>query len=173
MRIPDWYYYIDECLRVLNLLTSISSPQRNTLKNLITSSAAKYLSDFGTTTLEQLKTDLAGNRPVIGLLVKKTLTEQMNVNIKGDITLRVHQIDDSDFRVETDIAERLHLSELDTHKAIERALLAASGLNQRIEQMQTYFAISGFLPEEVLLFRDKLDFLVNAILPQRQEERFQ
>lgn len=173
VRITDWYHYIDECLRILDPLTSISSPQRNTLRNLITSSAARYPSDFGTTTLEQLKTDLAENRPVVGLLVKKTLAEQMSAAVKGDIILRVHQIDDSDFRVETDIAERLHLSELDTHKAIERALLAAGGLNQRIEQMQRYSAISGFLPEEVPLFAEKLDFLVNALLPQRQEERFQ
>lgn len=173
VRISDWYSYIDGCLRILDPLTSISSPQRNTLKNLITSSAARYPSDFGTTTLTQLKTDLAANRPVIGLLVKKTLAEQMSAAVKGDIILRVHQIDDSDFRVETDIAERLHLSELDTHKAIERALLAAGGLNQRIEQMQTYSAISGFLPEEVPLFAERLDFLVNALLPQRQEERFQ
>jgi hypothetical protein len=173
VRIPDWYHYMDECLRILDPVTSISSPQRKRLKNLITSSAARYPSDFGTTTLKQLKTDLAENRPVVRRLVKKTLAEQMSATVKGDVLLRVHPIDDSDFRVETDIAERLHLSELDTHRAIERALLAAGGLNQRIEQMRTYSAISGFLPEEVRLFAEKLDFLINALLPQRQEERFQ
>lgn len=174
VRIPDWYSYIDECLRILDSLTSISRTQRNTLKNLITSSAVRYPSDFGTITLAQLKTDLAANRPVIGLLVKNTIAERIGAAVsKHDIILQVQQIDDSDFRVETDIASQLHLSELDTHKVIERALLAAGGLNQRIETMRTYSAISGFLPEEIPLFAEKLDFLVNALLPQRQEERFQ
>lgn len=171
--IPDWPSYIDECLRVLDPLTSISSTQRHTLKNLIASSAAKYPSHFGAATLAQLKTDLATNRPAISLLVKKSLAEQMGAAAsKGDLILKVHQIDDTDFRVETNIAGQSKLSELDTHKMIERALLAAGGLNQQIEEMQTYSAISGFLQEEVPLFADKLDFLMSAILPQRQEERF-
>ena len=82
-------------------------------------------------------------------------------------------MNDSDFKVEANIAKQFHLSELDTYKIVERALLATGGLNQRIEEMRTYSAISGFSLEEVPIFAEKLDFLVETLLPQRQEERFQ
>lgn len=174
VRTADWHSYIEECLRVLDSVDSTSATQRNTLKRLIRSSVVRYPSDFGTNTLAQLKTELATNRPVIERLVMKTLGDRLGVAIgKGVIGIRVHQMNDSDFKVETNIASQFHLSELDTHKIVERALLAAGGLNQRIEEMRTYSAISGFLPEEVPIFAEKLDFLVETLLPQRQEERFQ
>jgi len=174
VHITDWHSYIEDCLRVLDPADSISPTQRNTLKNLINSSVVRYPSDFGTMTLKQLNTELATNRPVIELLLMRALGDRLGTALdKGRVSIRVHQIDDSDFRVESNIASQFHLSELDTHKVVERALLAAGGINQRIEEMRTYSAISGFLPEEVPLFAEKLDFLVETLLPQRKEERFQ
>lgn len=174
VRTTDWHSYIENCLRILDAVDSISDTQHNALKNLVKSSAVSYPTDFGTTSLTQLKTELATNRPGIELLVMKSLGDRLGITVdKGSIGITTHRIDDTDFRVETNIASQFHLDELVTHKVIERALLAVGGLNQRIEEMRTYSAISGFLPEEVPIFAEKLDFLFESLLPQRQEERFQ
>jgi hypothetical protein len=174
IRITDWDSYIDDCLRVLDLIQSLTSAKRNTLKNVLRSSLVRYPSDFGTITLTQLKIDLATNKPMIKTLVTRTLGERLGSSItKGDFDIKVHQIDETDFKVESDIASQFHLSQLETHHIIENALFAAGGLNKRIEEMQVYSAISGFLPEDVDMFREKLGFLLQSLLPEHQEKRFQ
>jgi hypothetical protein len=174
VRITDWDSYIENCLCVLDSIESLTSTKRNTLKNVLRSSLVRYPSDFGTITLTQLKVDLATNKPMIKTLVMKTLRKRLELAItEGDFDIKIHQINDTDFKAESDVASRFHLSQPDTHKIIEHALLAAGGLNQRIEEMRVYSAISGFLSEEVHIFGEKLDFLIESLLPQHQERRLQ
>jgi len=174
VRITNWHSYIEECLRVLDPVVTLTSNERVKLENVIKSSLVISPSDFGTMSLTQLKTDMAKNTPIIKTLVMRTLKDKLGASVTpDDFTIKIDQIDDSDFRAESDIADRFSLDQLDAHKIIESALLAVGGLNQRIEEMRAYSAISGFLPDEVAIFGDKLSFLVEPLLPRVQEEKFQ
>jgi hypothetical protein len=76
------------------------------------------------------------------------------------------------YRVSTDLGERLHITELETHKIVERGLIGVVALTQTLGEMKAYSAVSGFRDEELPLFGYKLDFLAEAVSSQSKEESF-
>jgi hypothetical protein len=85
----------------------------------------------------------------------------------------LHQEASDCFRVETDIASLTSLSDSQTHKVVESALLGVANLSQVIGEMKAYNALSGFRHEELPLFKIKLDFLANVAASEGKEKRFQ
>jgi hypothetical protein len=79
---------------------------------------------------------------------------------------------DGDFRIDAHLQDRLGLGEVDEHRLVERALLGAAGVNQRIELMRSLNAVTGFQDSEFPFFEDKLNFLMRQIAPDVQEQRF-
>lgn len=174
VRVADWHSYIEQCLSILDTIGTLTSSQRAKLRDVVKSSLVICPKDFGEVSLKQLRTDMATNAPIVSTLTARTLRDKLDAAIApDDFHIKICQIDDKGFRVESDIIDHFSLSELDTHRLIERALLGVGGLNQRIEEMRTYSAISGVLPDEVPIFSDKLHFLVENLSPGVQEERFQ
>jgi hypothetical protein len=88
--------------------------------------------------------------------------------------LQIHfnSLNESDFGVETNLS-LFGLDESAEHTTVEAALLAVFGINQRIEEMKAYDALSGCIDDESPLFMDRLGFLLDDLLPQRQERNFQ
>jgi hypothetical protein len=94
---------------------------------------------------------------------------------RGDVPFRfeIYQEDDSRFKVQTDIADVIHLSDIETHEIVEAGLLGVAGLSQIIGEMKAYNALSGFRNEDLPLFQIKLDFLAAATTTEGKENRFQ
>ena len=61
------------------------------------------------------------------------------------------------------------LDEIDCHKAIERALLAVSGLNRRLAEMNAYEAITDLWYRDLPVLGGKLRFLSDRVAPERQD----
>lgn len=91
---------------------------------------------------------------------------------ESDLELRVIALDDTDFRVETNLS-KFGLTTEQEHKIVESALLANAGLNCRITEMQCYNALSGAIDGELPLFGGKFDFLAAALSPSSQERGFE
>jgi len=75
------------------------------------------------------------------------------------------------FRIQSNLSELYKVDEEKAHRVIERALLGIAGLGQRLEIMQKLNAITGFQPDEVVMLRSKLDFVMKSVDPKAQEER--
>jgi hypothetical protein len=58
------------------------------------------------------------------------------------------------------------------HSIVGEALLAIAGLNQRIAEMKTYSALSGFGDDDIELFNVKLDFLADVASGTQLERQF-
>jgi hypothetical protein len=52
-------------------------------------------------------------------------------------------------------------------------MIGVSGVDQRLGEMKAHCALSGFVSEEVSLFRSKLDSITGAVGSHSQEGRFQ
>ena len=88
--------------------------------------------------------------------------------------VRVEALDETDFRVETNIRDELPgLDEETAHKVIERGVIGVAGLHMRIDDMEQYQAMSGFRYGETPLMEEKLGFLARQLDPDVQVERFE
>lgn len=67
--------------------------------------------------------------------------------------MTIHQLDDTDFAIETNLEELLGLRHPDQHTIVERALLAVAGLEQRIEEIMTHTALPGFQDDSCLCLK--------------------
>lgn len=117
-------------------------------------------------------TDLRGNSPVLKSAISLHLRSTRNLTISPtDISLRVHALDEADFRTESNL-DRLDLSPNEIHALLARSFLAAGTVNLRIDEMKTHNALSGLMDAELPLFGEKLRFLERQISPGLREETF-
>jgi hypothetical protein len=133
-----------------------------------------FLQDSDSEFLRQTNEDLAHGRG----LKKATsiaLSKIRGIDIESkDFSIKLHQVGDQDFKVETNLSDLLNLDEIETHKIVESAVLGVASLNQRIAEMKIHNAISGFLEDESPLFGDKLEFILqsDALNPNIIEKNF-
>jgi hypothetical protein len=80
---------------------------------------------------------------------------------------------DDRYQAETDLAQILRISVEDLPGVLKLAMLGVSGVDQRLGEMKAHCALSGFVSEEVPLFRSKLDSITEAVGSHSQEQRFQ
>jgi len=129
--------------------------------------------DAGKLALELTHLDLERNASNIKVATARSLTKHLQTLVDpDDFSIDVHRIDETDFSVESNVAERFNLSEEEAHKRIELALLAVGRLNQRIEDMRQYTAFSGSRDDDLPVLEEKLDFLERQLSPEGQEAAF-
>lgn len=118
--------------------------------------------------------DVVGNRNLVQRALQMALARERNVEIPApDLRVAVHQLDESDIRVETNLQPLLSLDLPAEHEIVMRALLGVGGLNLRIANMQAREAVAALDEDELPLLDDKLSFLVRDVLPNEQERRFE
>jgi hypothetical protein len=129
----------------IDTMESISLKRRIKLKHAILDVLEEIPKNSGDETLSNFNRDLIENSPVI----KKALLIRLN-QLYGKKTenlnffLKIHQIKEDDFEIETNLGNILNVEDKIIFDIILRGVLAASTVNQRIEEMKTYNAISGF-----------------------------
>jgi hypothetical protein len=80
---------------------------------------------------------------------------------------------EGDIRIETNLIKKHSLSPELAHKVVERGILAAAGLNQRVRMMEGLNALTGFQNQEFPLFDEKLSVLARQLDPDAHEIRFE
>jgi hypothetical protein len=114
------------------------------------------------------------NRPsFLKAAVRQVLEKEKGVVAPEDFTLKFHKVGDDRYEAETDLAQKLPICIDDLHRVLKVAMLGVSSVDQRLGEMRVHNALSGFIPEEVPLFRSKLESLLEAFGSQSQERRFQ
>lgn len=117
--------------------------------------------------------DVLRNTALLKAAICFVLEKERGMNAIPEFDIRFHKVGDDRYRAETNLTRELTLSTNDLHDVIKASLLGIAGVDQRLGEMHAHTALSGFTPEEVPLFTDKLDSLAQAVSSQRTEERFQ
>jgi hypothetical protein len=154
-------------------IATLNEKQIRRLKHAVAESLVEPANDAGIPTLKELRADLAANSPVVSRSTAIALSKQLGATVApNDFSMRIERLDETDFRVESDIPNRFGLDAQTTHRLLEGALLAVGSLNKRVEHMQTYQTLTGFTEADLPLFETKLSFLGRLLDPDAQEERF-
>jgi hypothetical protein len=171
IRAHGYNTYLLSCLKNLDNIKGLSSGQILKVKEAVVRANITKAENAGIQTLNQLKNDLISSSSTIKLLIKRTLLDQYGIDpTSKEFSIRIHQIDDDDFRSETNIGIIFNLNKNKVHKVVEKSLLTLSGLNQRIEEMNVYQAISGFVGSDLPFFHEKLRFLASTLSLKFQED---
>jgi hypothetical protein len=143
------------------------------VRRAIVDALTPFPENAGRAAFAALSLDLTGNLNLVRAATSASLSKELGRPVvAGDFEIRIEREDDYVFRAVTDIQRRLGLSAEAADKAVEKALLAIAGLNQRIEDMDSYQAVSGFRDGELLIPEQKFAFLARQLDPQAQEDRF-
>ena len=96
------------------------------------------------------------------------------INLPGAVELRLDDLgNDGDFRVSTNLAGRAGIGKEETHKIIERAVLGAAALDQRLVVMQATDSVSGYREDELSVLDGRFQWAWKSLDPEAQEARFQ
>ena len=171
IRAHGYNTYLISCLKNLDNIKVLSSSQVLKVKEAVAAANITKPKNAGMQTLGQLKNDLVSNSSTIKLLIKKTLRDHYGIDpTSKEFFVKIHQIDDDDFRSETNIGNTFNLDKEKVHKVIEKALLSLSSLNQRVEEMNVYQAISGFMRGDLPFLHEKLRFLATFLSLEFQKD---
>jgi hypothetical protein len=75
--------------------------------------------------------------------------------------------------VVTNLPSAFGLDEDEAHKLVERALLGVAGLEQRLELVRSFEAVTGLQSAQVALLEERLDFLWSQLEPNAQQGRLE
>jgi hypothetical protein len=127
---------------------------------------------FGIEALRAMPSDLQ-NQSLVRAAIARGVTEALGRSVPVDqIVARVIQLDNDDFRIESNLRELLSISEADAHSALERAALAVGDVNYRMEQMKAHSALSGLIDDDISFFEYKLGILARGIDSKARESQF-
>ncbi len=120
-----------------------------------------------------LRRDLRENNPIIRRAVAHTLATKTGVAVDPrKLELRMEPLSEHDFRAESNLRQQFGVSNDLAHKIIEAGCLAVGGLNQRLEYMQTYSAVTTFRESDLTLLDSRLASVVRAHEPSVHADRF-
>lgn len=167
----DKVKYVHDCLQGMHGVPELGHKNAIRLKKLIADAIVPLPSNtreqLGRESLSELRNENLLRESIRMAVAKRFGTTEIAC------TLKIHQLDEDVFKVETNLALLSGLSDQDAHKLVESGLLAITGLMQVLGEMRTYNALSGFRDEELPLFRAKLGYLANALSTQEKEQQFQ
>jgi len=169
------YYkdYISKNLQQIHDINGISHKEAKKLKLAV----VEKLVSFPELALRQIQTqtiaDLRNQDPAIKIAITSRIQNHIHQEIDpSSLELKIEFVDETDFRVESNIETKFGLNEETVHKIVERGLLGIGGRNQRIAQMEAFNCLVGFNSEEVNLIDRKMDFLIRKLSNQTHSDKF-
>ena len=165
--------YIHDCLLAMHESSGLRHKEILKIKRGIVYSIRQLPPEVRPSLFPAFRNDLLNNTPLVRRSIELSIMKSRDITANVPFSFRIHEDADDGFTVETDLAERLKVEIIEAHKIVEAGLLGLSALTQAIGEMKAYSAISGFRDEELPLFRDKLDFLADAVSSPSKEHAFQ
>lgn len=164
--------FVDQALDVIRNMGLPSGNQRRLMQ-----AVASMLDAYPRSVVND---SAAGFRELVGrqdASIRKALELEFRrargMDLPDAVEVRLDDLgNDGDFRVATNLARRAGIGEEETHKIIERALLGAAALDQRIVVMQATESVSGFRDDELSVLDGRLQWMWQNIDPAAQEDRF-
>lgn len=165
--------YISKNLQQIHEINGTSHKEAKKLKLAI----VEKLVYFPESALRQIQTqtiaDIKNQDPAIKIAIDSRIQNHMHQEIDpNSLELKIEFIDETDFRVESNIETKYGLDKQTVHKIVERGLLGIGGRNQRIAQMEAFNSLVGFKSEEVKLLDWKVDFIMRKLSHETPSNKF-
>lgn len=155
-------------IRAMTLDTKTSQSVRLAIVDAVT----PFPENPGALTMRQLPVDLTQRLDIVRAATDQALRQYGDRDPNGiDYAIQLHQETEDVYRAETNIGDRFDLSEDETDRVLERAVLAVGALNEHFELMEAYDAVAGARETEVQLIDAKLASVLQEVDPGRQEQR--
>ena len=168
--------YVSSCLECISQIPGLTFKQKKKLKRAIADQILPIPENSGLQSITNFRQDVISNRPVVKSAIIHQIKKQKNLTV-SNTELQAHFTkgieEEDEFDSETNISSLIGLGEEETHQILQSALFGVSMLNRRIENMQCYNALSGFIADEVPFFEEKLSFLEKLVSPNTQVREFQ
>lgn len=114
----------------------------------------------------QFTNDLKNNATNIRTALSISLEKKLQREVEAEeLELTIQASSMQDVRIETNLKHLYGLNDDEADEVISAALFSIGGLNERILQMKTYNALTGFNETELPVFGDKLKFLEESLSP--------
>jgi len=163
--------YINNCLKVVENISFLNKKEKIKLKSIVFKNLLNYPKEAGKEIIKQLKSDMINNEFSIKIAISNLLEIIKGIKVSPDkFDINIIQLDEDDFKVESNLQNIVLTDITDFHKIVERALLTIGGRNQRIYNMNNFNALTSFRENEIPLFSTKLDFLSQKLNPDVYKE---
>src|SRR5216683_1301802 len=169
----DRQKYIHDCLQDMHDSSGLRHKEVLKIKRSIVDSIRQLPPEVRPALFPPFRNELLNNSPLVRRSIELSIKKSRGLTEVVPFSLRIHEDAEDTYTVETDLAEKLKIETIEAHKIVEAGLLGVSALTQAIGEMKAYSAISGFRHEELPLFRDKLDFLTEAVSSSSKEGALQ
>lgn len=165
--------YLHGCLQEVHK-AQIPMKAAKQLKAYLASKLLEYPRGAGQAGLDDTLFDLR-NRPWemwdgVRAMVRRETDTDPGPNPGSDFSAE-ELTHEGDFRIITDLGTRLGLPDGVEHRCVEGGVLAVAQLNQRINLMKNFEAVTGFKDDDVALFERKAAFVWSQMNPASQEGR--
>jgi hypothetical protein len=171
--IADHADYVHNALQIVHSLPGTNLKKQIKIKQQIVSRIKRYPSDVAVKAKDGFHTLLEREDWSLRSALNDALQRSRGINPPGKIRFEVEDLgNDGDFRVATNLSTDLGVSEEESHRIVEQALLAVSSLEQRLELMKAFESLSGFRDAEAQIFASRAAFLAAQLDPDAQEARF-
>jgi len=176
-RLEDGSYYrseyVHQALKSVNESRGLTEREirrlQIILRRVVTEYPRSLVADSGTSFKELIAQD---DESILKSL-KVAFSDMFGRAFPDGVTLKCEDLgNDGDFRVVTNLASYAAIDENESHKVIERALLGAANVDQRLLVMEALESVSGFKDSEIPVFEGRFARLWSQLDPIAQENRF-
>lgn len=157
-------------LQKVHKIEGVSFKDAKKLKRAVAEQLVQFSSNnFFDEILKQTMTDIKFTHPTIRVAIASRLEKIIEKPVSPEsINFSVEFIDDTDFRVESNIERMFEVDKEIVHDVILRSFLAIGGQNHRIAQMKEFKCLIGYREDEIPIFDSKLDILTSQINPNKE-----
>lgn len=165
--------YIHRCFSDLEALGNIRGKPWIKLKSVLAENLVKHPNTVHKEIINLLKDDIERNDPSIKVSLSHTIQNELGESVlPHDLYIRPIQLNDTDFKIETNLNKLINFEISEEHKLVERAVLAIGGRDQSIINMKNFNALTSFRADEVNLLELKLNFLLEQVSTREHIETF-
>ena len=170
---PDRENYVHNALQEIHK-APISVKLAQKVKLALLSRLRTYPLEFVHAATTDTHTEIIRNNSFIWEAIRFATHSEIGLDIGHIPDFTVEDLgNEGDIRIATNLSTNYGLPVEQVHKLVERGILAAAGVNQRIRLMEGFEAVTGFQKHELPLFDEKLSFLARQIDPEEQEVHFE
>ena len=169
----DREVYLHLALQEVHKSKGITFRQKQKLKRAIVGRVIAYPAAAGSEGLKDFWTEVQAGLPGLKRAVELKLIKDGQL-AAGAPPVKVEVIDlgnRGDLQVDSNLGSEFGFREQEAHNLIERALLGLASLDQRVQLMRAFQAVTGFNEDEFPLFEKKIGFLAQQLDPNAQEKR--
>jgi hypothetical protein len=170
---PDREEYIHNALQEVHK-APISLKRAQKVKSALLSQIGTYpLESIHAATTDTHK-EILRNSSFIWEAIRFAAFSDLNVDIGRTPDFNAEDLgNEGDLRIATNLAAKYGLSIEQEHNLVQKGILAAVGVNQKIRLMEGFDAVTGFQSQELPLFDEKLSSILRQIDPEQQEVHFE